>query len=245
MTSSFAGKVAIATGPGGRGDGIPPLIKERKGPEVRVWNFRDQEKGQEGKCKRSSGQQEVEKKNFWKANRKVPLEGHLLFHLSSLLPFVIGILWSVRPCPTHTRMCGQKGAARLGFCCCCHRHHCLRFIYLTETESRVRARGREYLSRLLLSAEPDAGAWSHDPWKIRTWAESKSQTLHRLSHPGALGSWQFCIILTYEQIRWGSLMQTKPMLILHHLDQRTGQGSGMEAKSRYTDPLLCTFRIRT
>jgi len=59
-------------------------------------------------------------------------------------------------------------------------------IYLREcVRGGKRQRGREGIaSRLPAERRARRGAPSHDP-EITTWAETKSRTLNRLSHPGA------------------------------------------------------------
>ena len=42
---------------------------------------------------------------------------------------------------------------------------------------------REFWADSAHSTQPDLGAWSHNP-EIMIWAETKSQMLNQLSHPG-------------------------------------------------------------
>ena len=62
----------------------------------------------------------------------------------------------------------------------------LKIVYFRERAwERGRGRARENLKLTLHWAQSLRGAWSHNS-EIVTWAKTKSQTLNRLNHPGAL-----------------------------------------------------------
>ena len=77
----------------------------------------------------------------------------------------------------------------------------LRFIEEGWWEKRQRQRERN-LSRLSAEQGAQCGAWSQDP-EIMTWAETKSQMLNWLYHPG--NTWVFNDILKLITLIIGSL----------------------------------------
>ena len=78
---------------------------------------------------------------------------------------------------------------------------CITRIFLEGGKGRGRGRERIW-SRLHTQHSPWLGAWSYDS-EIMTWAEIKSQILHRLSCPGAPALPEFCCVITSHLLLCG------------------------------------------